>query len=90
MKKNITNRNILSAESLPKDAAEQPLLTCEQEVELARRIKEEDEEAFKELYFLPKGEGYWVFESWSKGVIYYFKGNHYKYSIIDRMLYDGE
>ena len=50
MKKNITNRNIQSAESLPKDAAEQPLLTCEQEVELARRIKEGNEEAFKELY----------------------------------------
>ena len=44
MKKNITNRNIQSAESLPKDAAEQPLLTCEQE------IKEGNEEAFKELY----------------------------------------
>ena len=50
MKKNITNRNIQSAESLLKDAAEQPLLTCEQEVELARRIKEGNEEVFKELY----------------------------------------
>lgn len=44
MKKNITNRNIQSAESLLKDAAEQPLLTCEQE------IKKGNEEAFKELY----------------------------------------
>ena len=46
-----------------------------------------DKEAFKELYFLPQGEGYWVFESWSKGVIYYFKGNYYKYSIIEDKLF---
>jgi len=42
---------------------------------------------FKELYFLPQGQGYWVFESWSKGVIYHFKGNSYKYSIIDDKLF---
>ena len=42
---------------------------------------------FKELYFLPSGQGYWVFESWSNGVIYHFRGNKYKYSIIDGKLF---
>ena len=42
---------------------------------------------FKELYFLPEGQGYWVFESWSNGVIYHFRGNKYKYSIIDGKLF---
>lgn len=42
---------------------------------------------FKELYFLPNGEGYWVFEGWSKGVIYHFRGNYYKYSIVDNKLF---
>ena len=46
-----------------------------------------DKEAFQELYFLPKGQGYWVFENWSKGVIYHFEGNYYKYSIIDEKLF---
>ena len=42
---------------------------------------------FKELYFLPNGLGYWVFDSWSKGVIYHFRGNYYKYSIqADKLL----
>ncbi len=42
---------------------------------------------FKELYFIPNGAGYWVFDSWSKGVIYHFRGNYYKYSIIDKKLF---
>ena len=42
---------------------------------------------FKELYFMPNGQGYWVFESWSKGVIYHFRGNKYNYSIIDAKLF---
>ena len=35
----------------------------------------------KELYFLPKGEGYWIFNSWTKGEIYHFQGQVYKYEI---------
>jgi len=42
---------------------------------------------FKELYFMPKGVGYWVFEGWSKGLIYHFRGNYYKYSIIEGKLF---
>ncbi len=42
---------------------------------------------FKEIYFLPNGQGYWVFKSWSKGVIYHFRGNYYKYSIVDDKLF---
>lgn len=50
MNKNITIRNSQSAESLLKESAEQPLLTLEQEVELADRIKQGDNEALAELY----------------------------------------
>lgn len=42
---------------------------------------------FKELYFMPKGVGYWVFEGWSKGLIYHFRGNYYKYSIVEGKLF---
>jgi len=40
-----------------------------------------DKEAIQEIYFLPNGEGYWIFEGWTKGLIYHYKGMHYKYSI---------
>ena len=41
-----------------------------------------DEDALmKELYFLPNGQGYWIFDRWSKGVLYHFAGNVYKYEI---------
>jgi len=42
---------------------------------------------FKELYFIPNGVGYWVFEGWSKGIIYHFRGNYYKYSIVEGKLF---
>ena len=50
MKKKITNRVSLPVESLLKEATEQPLLTVEQEVELANRIKQGDDEALMDLY----------------------------------------
>lgn len=49
MNKNITIRNSQSVESLLKEAAKQPLLILEQEVELAHRIKEGDKEALAKL-----------------------------------------
>lgn len=50
MNNNITIRKSLSLEAVFKYAAEKPLLTNEQEVELASRIKQGDEQALKELY----------------------------------------
>ena len=45
MNKKITNRVSLPVELILKEATEQPLLTVEQEVELANRIKQGDDEA---------------------------------------------
>ena len=50
MNKKITNCVSLPVESLLKEATEQPLLTVEQEVELANRIKQGDDEALMDLY----------------------------------------
>ena len=50
MHKNITNRVSQPVESLLKEATEQPLLSVEQEVELANRIKQGDNEALMVLY----------------------------------------
>lgn len=47
-----------------------------------------DEDAmYQELYFLPQGKGYWVFDSWTKGEIIHWKGVHYKYEIDDGKLF---
>jgi len=46
-----------------------------------------DSVLFKELYFLPNGEGYWVFDRWTKGIIYYFKGVQYNYVIENDKLF---
>lgn len=35
----------------------------------------------QELYFLPKGKGYWIFDGWTKGLIYHFRNRIYKYEI---------
>ncbi len=36
---------------------------------------------FNNIFFLPEGKGYWVFDRWSKGEIYHFSGVVYKYHI---------
>lgn len=47
-----------------------------------------DEDALvKELYFLPKGKGYWIFDGWTKGLIYHFKNITYKYEIENDKLF---
>ena len=47
-----------------------------------------DEDALmQDLYFLPNGEGYWIFDRWSKGVLYHFSGTTYKYEIEDNKLF---
>ena len=51
--------------------------------------KFEDEDIFdyKEVYFLPNGEEYWVF-SWTKGILY-LKDRQLPYEVIDGKLYVG-
>lgn len=39
------------------------------------------------LYFLPNGEGYWVFERWTKGMLLHFSGEVYTYEIEGDKLY---
>lgn len=47
-----------------------------------------DEDALmQELYFLPEGKGYWIFDRWTKGVLYHFSGTTYKYDIEDEKLF---
>jgi len=41
----------------------------------------------KNLFFLPKGKGYWIFERWTKGEIYQFRGNVFTYEIEGNKLY---
>ena len=50
MNKNITLRDSQSLESIINDVSKFPLLTVEQEVQLANRIKNGDEGAVQELY----------------------------------------
>lgn len=50
MNKNITIRKSQSVESFLEEVTEQPLLTIEQEVALANRIRQGDNEALTELY----------------------------------------
>lgn len=47
----------------------------------------DDDALVKEFYFLPNGEGYWIFEGWTKSEIYYFKGQIFKYKIADNKLF---
>ena len=50
MDENITISNNQSAEALLKEVYDHPLLTVEQEIELAKRIKKADEEALRQLF----------------------------------------
>lgn len=40
-----------------------------------------------ELYFLSGGEGYWIFDRWTKGYIYRLDGSVYSYSINGGLLF---
>jgi len=42
---------------------------------------------FKNLYFLPEGQGYWVFERWTKGMLMHYTGNVFKYQIEGNKLF---
>lgn len=41
----------------------------------------------QELYFLPKGQGYWIFDRWTKGTLYHYNKTTYKYDIEDEKLF---
>lgn len=51
------------------------------------RFQIEENPFCKTLYFLPEGNGYWIFERWTKGEIYQFRGNVYTYEIVDNKLF---
>lgn len=48
---------------------------------------EDNDILFQEIVFLPNGEGYWVFDHWTKGEIYHFRGMVYTYEIDGQKLY---
>lgn len=41
----------------------------------------DDDALMQDLYFLPNGQGYWIFERWSKGILCHYAGNVYTYSV---------
>ena len=43
----------------------------------------------KNLYFLPNGEGYWIFDRWTKGELYQYEGNVWKYEIVGNKMIIG-
>lgn len=54
---------------------------------LAGEYVEDDDILFQEVVFMPEGQGYWVFDRWSKGEIYHFQGVIYTYEIVDEKLF---
>ena len=48
---------------------------------------EDNDILFQEIVFLPEGEGYWVFDHWTKGEIYHFQGMIYSYQIENNKLF---
>ncbi len=42
---------------------------------------------YKNLYFLPNGQGYWIFDRWTKGEILHFEGDVMPYSIEGNKLF---
>ena len=43
--------------------------------------------ALSEICFLPKGEGYWVFDRWTKGELYSYNGIYYTYEVEGDLLF---
>ena len=54
---------------------------------LAGDYVEDNDILFQELVFMPQGEGYWVFDRWSKGELYHFRGMVYTYEISEGKLF---
>lgn len=42
---------------------------------------------YKNLYFLPNGQGYWIFDRWTKGMILHYRGDVMPYSIEGNKLF---
>jgi len=47
------------------------------------------EKGFKEIYFMPNGQGYWIFEGWTKGILIVHHGGddpllYFKYTIEEK------
>lgn len=61
--------------------------TESKEAFLKGESKKEKDAFIKNLYFLPEGEGYWIFERWTKGMIMQFRGEVYTYEICGNKLF---
>lgn len=58
------------------------------EFEVDSKHKARTEDNFKEIYFMPNGQKYWIFEGWTKGMLFIHYGGDdpvlcYKYVIKD-------
>ena len=36
----------------------------------------DQEKAFREVYFMPEGKNYWIFEGWTKGIMLFWEGGN--------------
>ena len=54
---------------------------------LAGNAYEDKNIYLQKLYFLPNGEGYWIFDRWTNGILYHFTGVNYTYEIEDNKLF---
>ncbi|MBQ3493896.1 MAG: MerR family transcriptional regulator [Clostridia bacterium] len=55
--------------------------SCESKEEYNAENVYKEDVLLKNLYFLPNGEGYWIFTGWTKGEMFHMSGNTYKYEI---------
>ena len=50
---------------------------------LCGKTQIDESEICQNLYFLPEGKGYWIFDRWTKGELYHFDGCVYSYELIE-------
>lgn len=56
--------------------------SCESKEKFFKGDFAEEKNIFlKELYFLPNGKGYWIFNGWTKGKLYHYRNLVYPYEI---------
>jgi hypothetical protein len=50
------------------------LIQSEDQFDFNKTESKVDDKGFKEIYFLPNGQKYWVFEGWTKGFLFTHEG----------------
>ena len=64
------------------------IASCENKEKFYKNDYTQDKNIFlKNLYFLPKGKGYWIFNGWTKGKLYHYQGSLYSYEIENDYLF---